>query len=1230
MNGQVVIDVSGIDGHAGMSGINWSHTRRRQQTSHTGDAGRCGEDANPAIQGSHGQDLDLTLARCHVYGQPDAVRIHLTHAVVAPKKSDANIPMSQLASLSSIIRLISCGGAGGDGGAGGAGEDGASGVVAADEAGSGFNGGGPGGAGGDGGIGSAGGAGGHGGHICVRVAEHDMDLLMLVQPTTKGGRGGAPGIHAMGGKGGLGSDGRTGCDGRVGRGYPPPRPGVSGSNGSVSFVVRGEEDDALQGTSYASLYDVRCIDFDVHGEMNNGIFEPSERITLSNVRVRNCGDMPTPSGCEIKLCLQPHAWIAPMLGGDGTHDCVSFHAPLGARQMLTIERPLYFYLAEWTNRPDQAPSEPFCIQVPLIITARLESVKREFERDTTPPMRIKVQAPVQLYRVSASTDTLIPGQLARITFVVRNISTRTIGRSRISRRRHGHHRPHNSSLFSSSFVFPSLSLPRPFPPPPPPQPPDIPAPPSPHSSSIVNLDSINSSDDDDDDDNKSKTGTNHTEQDEDEEPGGEIQNYDDSSSGESSQDDDSESAIELDMDASDTDTSSSNNNKTSAPSPSSPPLANTMVEPEPVASSESIAEPESIAHVEPMVESNPAAHVELMVESQPVLHSAESIVEEEKVPESIETDELIPVGRHVFVRVHVQKGKLDTHAMFYATEHEATEGIGRECTDAVSYIDVPIEHLGAREERTCHVWVKFGGAGGACPVYETAKIALDLWLENPSYTSTRCVQRSSLDIRVTEADDVKLDTDVLLVTHAQTPAIEVARWRTCVRDTLGMRMGLFNVSRQPQTRLCILDLFRRYQFGGGTLVVLLPPSSSQPLTTLLDVRDLQLASHARPDLRMLVVTSNVAPADVHQWLLRVSQPASAALEEEDAQARKWPSVDAFLAALEVHQHDDAGFFRGRTPMHSFSIHIPTRQARPVGWRRLWSPSHKTREERISLEQAAALERVQLVLARRHPKRRATLIPLNDAIDLPDNRTRATCAVVFGTDVSAPMALFVPSSTQSIAECVLAAVPFLRKLALFETRLMQEIQAAAAAAQPSVSLLWLLQTLVIDLATEQRTWLLARDHQQAGGWNREVDTDTLITSLSYMQALFNVWTRSRNHDLPMEAMRRLLLIRLVATLEQMADVQVGRWDALLPSRRAVRLRTAIRAWCTTLVDVMSDDVTDAERLRADIANEKTLTEVASCDTHIAEFFSSRHMVCDLTAPQLAARVQTLVSVDTYRA
>ncbi|CAH1783233.1 unnamed protein product [Owenia fusiformis] len=224
------------------------------------------------------------------------------------------------------------GGAGGRGGSGGHGRNGSDSHTTGGRGGSGGRGGdgGPGGRGGQGGPGGPGGRGGDagaGGNI--NIAVYDPALMMLCAidcragnagaggdsgnggPGGQGGAGGSGGSGGSGGRGGpsgkrsngshissgssgsrgfSGSSGSRGHNGQTGPCGPPGQYGTTAEHGSILWTLL---DPATRQPvlNTGRRYEVETLGYQVNSQIDDGIYEPNERIFISNLTLQNYGGM---------------------------------------------------------------------------------------------------------------------------------------------------------------------------------------------------------------------------------------------------------------------------------------------------------------------------------------------------------------------------------------------------------------------------------------------------------------------------------------------------------------------------------------------------------------------------------------------------------------------------------------------------------------------------------------------------------------------------------------------------------------------------------------------------------------------------------------------------------------------------------------------------------------------------------------------------------------------------
>ncbi|KAK3381208.1 hypothetical protein B0H63DRAFT_560930 [Podospora didyma] len=321
----------GQHGSHGTQGWEWSGSEQAGQ----GQDGRRGQDGEFPSPGGRGGDLHVTLGY-------DADRPGLVQVVGEDSLAGGRWEVGGPQSL-----LLDC--HGGNGGAGGVGENGQNGGDGwnGKDASPGRNGtdGGPGGKGGNGGRGTDGAIGGEGGNAYITVGEDDLDTLVGVHWDVLGGLGGPPGTHGYGGDGGSGGKGGKSCswedevpvqyeqDGHVYSGYQKRsqynRGGSGGAGGRAGYrptdeLYPGRNGPAGSGqiivlyrdgtsASYASRFILEVVSFDVQDENDDGINEPGEHLIVSNIVMKNTGQMPSPRGTGLQILIRASKWLDPVM-----------------------------------------------------------------------------------------------------------------------------------------------------------------------------------------------------------------------------------------------------------------------------------------------------------------------------------------------------------------------------------------------------------------------------------------------------------------------------------------------------------------------------------------------------------------------------------------------------------------------------------------------------------------------------------------------------------------------------------------------------------------------------------------------------------------------------------------------------------------------------------------------------------------------------------------------------
>ena len=342
------------------------------------------------------------------------------------------------------------GGTGGKGGAGGHGATGHHGHSSASGPGGSGGRGGNGGNGGSGGIGGPGGRGGDGGHAgfggkCV-IQTMDPRLLVLVEVDCtagingKGGSGGAGGVGGEGGPGGLGGrggsggsggsytdsnghrhhypSGSTGPSGFSGSRGPngmngpagmPGRDGNTARTGGVLWIVSSSSGEALYQAG--TRYDAEVTNLHIASGIDDGIYEPNERISVSHVLMVNSGGLPLPSGAESLIPSTPTIKFEP----------TRYSLP----DLMTgdkFEIPITYFGRIFDEPPPNKPG-PFVSKAEFV--PRIELLGRPFEKSFL-KQTLTVQYPIKLAFLRCP-ENLGRGEVSTLEIGVQNISRMPYG-----------------------------------------------------------------------------------------------------------------------------------------------------------------------------------------------------------------------------------------------------------------------------------------------------------------------------------------------------------------------------------------------------------------------------------------------------------------------------------------------------------------------------------------------------------------------------------------------------------------------------------------------------------------------------------------------------------------------------------------------------------------------------------------------------------------------------------
>jgi hypothetical protein len=422
----IVIDGSGVSGQAGANGSSSSCIH-----------------AQVAQPGIHGRNLDITLCRY----SSDGLRVH--------GMVDDGRVIQHFGTVQTSVKLLARGGDGGRGGNGANGRQGDAGRdgISATRHSRGTDGM-RGGEGQDGGNGTSGANAGNGGRVNVRVQCDDADLLMLVDTDERAGQGGAAGCNGKGGHGGQGgkggsshswtthhrvssyrtdnrgisrphektvtrrhrkSGGDDGATGKSGRdGNARVLAGVNGLSGSHVFWIDNK--------AYAGRYDLRVEGFRIATAEDNGMVEPSQYVTVQHIQVANVGPMPLPYKQPVVLR------VAPTLGIQLCSNSVaSASYGLGPYEREQVDDTLAFQVDEWhvPASLSQLPRERFRIVRGIHVEAHLRHVGRKFENGTG-IVAMAIEFPLEITPLEC-IDSLVPGEITRCKWLVRNLSSKPLG-----------------------------------------------------------------------------------------------------------------------------------------------------------------------------------------------------------------------------------------------------------------------------------------------------------------------------------------------------------------------------------------------------------------------------------------------------------------------------------------------------------------------------------------------------------------------------------------------------------------------------------------------------------------------------------------------------------------------------------------------------------------------------------------------------------------------------------
>ena len=276
--------------------------------------------------------------------------------------------------------------------------------------------------------------GGNGGMVNIVVQEEDAHLLMLVDHNidVSGGFGGSPGSNGHGGGGGFpggggerhtywvtGPDGESksidvpgGSSGNYGPdGHTPAtvlRPGRNGGDGNVTYTLVRE--NGAQET-YRSVYELQLQGFEISTleEQDDDVLEPGERLVLTNLVVKNVGEMPVPSGQTMLFYLSnADAHFEPIPGEDDTP--LKFVGEIAGGMETEIQGQVRCRIKPIEDRDNPLPMAD---EAKVILVSRLESLPHTFQRFDSLSTTIIVEHPISITKVDM-LRSLAPDQQSRV------------------------------------------------------------------------------------------------------------------------------------------------------------------------------------------------------------------------------------------------------------------------------------------------------------------------------------------------------------------------------------------------------------------------------------------------------------------------------------------------------------------------------------------------------------------------------------------------------------------------------------------------------------------------------------------------------------------------------------------------------------------------------------------------------------------------------------------------
>lgn len=202
-------------------------------------------------------------------------------------------------------------------------------------------------------------------------------------------------------------------DGEPGpKGKGDTSPGDDGDDGSFEFIVveaNGRE------TAYKRPFNLKLLSYriwdDLPGGNNDGVFEPNEILTISNIRIKNTESMPSPRMADVVISIETKNWLIA-----NPLDRVIVPSIMGNKEITLKDT----FKVQVKNVFSVGQDQVWKVTDSIVSKGSIPRIKRTLE-GLELPQSFEISFPVEITPIE-SVSVVGPGETASIQWKITNVS----------------------------------------------------------------------------------------------------------------------------------------------------------------------------------------------------------------------------------------------------------------------------------------------------------------------------------------------------------------------------------------------------------------------------------------------------------------------------------------------------------------------------------------------------------------------------------------------------------------------------------------------------------------------------------------------------------------------------------------------------------------------------------------------------------------------------------------